>query len=75
MECVAVSDSAFLSETWSALRLAENSTTKNEDSDEEEEKEQELESKKDSETRVQDFASIGKYVDVQDGESYGARWW
>ena len=75
LECVAVSDSAFLSETWSALRLVENSTTKNEDSDEEEiEKEQELESKKDSETRVQDFASIGKYVDVQDGESYGARW-
>ena len=36
----------ILSETWSALRLAENSTTKNEDSDEEEEKEQELESKR-----------------------------
>ena len=28
LECVAVNDSAFLSETWSALRLAENSTTK-----------------------------------------------
>ena len=62
---------------WNAFRLLLSNSSldvKNTQVKTEEQDDAELESKKDCETRVAEFTTIGKYVDVQDGESYGARW-